>query len=139
MRYLLISDIHSNLEALQATVEVAKRYEPFQLMCLGDVVGYGADPMAVQILAERGIDISAHRARNLTEAMVCDAELILVMDTLQKLQILARYPFALGKVFRLGEDDIADPYQQGPEAFYTAFSLIENVMDEWVRRINNIG
>ena len=44
MRYLLISDIHSNLEALQATIEHAKQYEPFQLMCLGDVVGYGADP-----------------------------------------------------------------------------------------------
>jgi diadenosine tetraphosphatase ApaH/serine/threonine PP2A family protein phosphatase len=44
MRYLLISDVHGNLEALQATVEYAKRFEPFQLMCLGDVVGYGADP-----------------------------------------------------------------------------------------------
>jgi diadenosine tetraphosphatase ApaH/serine/threonine PP2A family protein phosphatase len=44
MRYLLISDIHGNLEALQATLEAAKRFEPYQLMCLGDVVGYGADP-----------------------------------------------------------------------------------------------
>lgn len=44
MRYLLISDIHSNLEALQATLDAARRYEPYQLMCLGDVVGYGADP-----------------------------------------------------------------------------------------------
>jgi diadenosine tetraphosphatase ApaH/serine/threonine PP2A family protein phosphatase len=46
MRYLLISDIHSNLEALQATLDVAERLEPFQLMCLGDIVGYGADPVA---------------------------------------------------------------------------------------------
>jgi len=103
------------------------------------MVGYGADPIAVQILAERGIDISAHRARMLTEAIVRDADLILVMDTFQKLQILAQYPFALGKVFRLGETDITDPYQQGPEAFHTAFLLIESVMDKWVRRINNIG
>jgi diadenosine tetraphosphatase ApaH/serine/threonine PP2A family protein phosphatase len=44
MRYLLISDIHGNLEALQATLDAAKRFEPYQLMCLGDVVGYGADP-----------------------------------------------------------------------------------------------
>jgi diadenosine tetraphosphatase ApaH/serine/threonine PP2A family protein phosphatase len=44
MRYLLISDIHGNLEALQATIEAAKRFEPYQLMCLGDLVGYGADP-----------------------------------------------------------------------------------------------
>ena len=44
MRYLLISDIHGNLEALQATLEAARKFEPYQLMCLGDVVGYGADP-----------------------------------------------------------------------------------------------
>jgi diadenosine tetraphosphatase ApaH/serine/threonine PP2A family protein phosphatase len=44
MRYLLISDIHSNLEALEASLEAAERLEPYQLMCLGDMVGYGADP-----------------------------------------------------------------------------------------------
>ena len=44
MRYVLMSDIHGNLEALQAALEAARRYEPYQLMCLGDFVGYGADP-----------------------------------------------------------------------------------------------
>jgi diadenosine tetraphosphatase ApaH/serine/threonine PP2A family protein phosphatase len=42
----MISDIHGNLEALQAVFEVADRLQPYQLMCLGDVVGYGADPAA---------------------------------------------------------------------------------------------
>ena len=54
MRYLLISDIHGNLEALQATLDVADRLEPYQLMCLGDIVGYGADPAAcIDILGNR--------------------------------------------------------------------------------------
>jgi diadenosine tetraphosphatase ApaH/serine/threonine PP2A family protein phosphatase len=44
MRYVLISDIHGNLEALQAVLSFAKNLEPYQLYCLGDVVGYGADP-----------------------------------------------------------------------------------------------
>lgn len=44
MRYILISDIHGNLEALQAVLEFVHRLEPYQLYCLGDVVGYGADP-----------------------------------------------------------------------------------------------
>jgi diadenosine tetraphosphatase ApaH/serine/threonine PP2A family protein phosphatase len=44
MRYLLISDVHGNLEALQATLEFSEKLEPYQLMCLGDIVGYGADP-----------------------------------------------------------------------------------------------
>jgi diadenosine tetraphosphatase ApaH/serine/threonine PP2A family protein phosphatase len=46
MRYVLISDIHGNLEALQAVLEFTRKLGPHQLYCLGDVVGYGADPQA---------------------------------------------------------------------------------------------
>src|SRR6187549_1723401 len=54
MRYLLMSDIHGNLEALQATLEAARKYEPYQLMCLGDVVGYGADPQpCVELVGDK--------------------------------------------------------------------------------------
>ena len=46
MRYLLLSDVHSNLEALDACLELAHgKYE--RLLCLGDLVGYGPDPNAV--------------------------------------------------------------------------------------------
>lgn len=46
MPYLILSDIHGNLEALQAVLADARgRYD--QLLCLGDLVGYGADPNAV--------------------------------------------------------------------------------------------
>jgi len=44
MRYVLISDIHGNLEALKAVLSFVRKLEPFQFYCLGDVVGYGADP-----------------------------------------------------------------------------------------------
>jgi diadenosine tetraphosphatase ApaH/serine/threonine PP2A family protein phosphatase len=54
MRYLLISDIHGNLEALQATLDAAERLEPYQLMCLGDIVGYGADPAdCIDVIGDR--------------------------------------------------------------------------------------
>ena len=46
MRYILISDVHGNLEALQAVMEFVRILEPYQFYCLGDVVGYGADPQA---------------------------------------------------------------------------------------------
>jgi predicted phosphodiesterase len=46
LRYLLLSDIHSNLEALEVCLELAQgKYE--QVLCLGDLVGYGPDPNAV--------------------------------------------------------------------------------------------
>jgi len=44
--YLIVSDIHGNYEALQAVLEDARgRYE--RILCLGDLVGYGADPNPV--------------------------------------------------------------------------------------------
>jgi predicted phosphodiesterase len=46
MRYILISDIHGNLEALEAVLTFANGLESSQLLCLGDIVGYGADPEA---------------------------------------------------------------------------------------------
>ena len=46
MRYLILSDIHANREALEAVAaKTAGRYE--RLLCLGDMVGYGADPAFV--------------------------------------------------------------------------------------------
>jgi predicted phosphodiesterase len=41
--YLILSDVHSNREALEAVIQDARgRYE--RVVCLGDMVGYGADP-----------------------------------------------------------------------------------------------
>ena len=40
----LISDIHSNLEALKAVLKEIKKYKTKKIFCLGDVVGYGANP-----------------------------------------------------------------------------------------------
>ena len=47
MPYLILSDLHANREALDAVLEDAHSAQPegFQaVLCLGDLVGYGADP-----------------------------------------------------------------------------------------------
>jgi diadenosine tetraphosphatase ApaH/serine/threonine PP2A family protein phosphatase len=45
VRYAVLSDIHGNLEALRAVLaDAAGRTD--DVLCLGDVVGYGADPAA---------------------------------------------------------------------------------------------
>ena len=44
MRYLILSDIHSNLEAFKAVLDDAGSVD--QIWCLGDVVGYGPAPNA---------------------------------------------------------------------------------------------
>ena len=46
MRYLILSDIHSNLEAFEKCVNTARGHYD-EVLCLGDLVGYGPDPNAV--------------------------------------------------------------------------------------------
>jgi diadenosine tetraphosphatase ApaH/serine/threonine PP2A family protein phosphatase len=47
MRYLILSDIHANLEALDAVLAQAPRASFDRVLVLGDIVGYGADPNGV--------------------------------------------------------------------------------------------
>jgi diadenosine tetraphosphatase ApaH/serine/threonine PP2A family protein phosphatase len=44
MRIAIISDIHSNLEALTAALHVIEGQTIDEILCLGDTVGYGANP-----------------------------------------------------------------------------------------------
>ena len=47
MRQAILSDIHSNLEALETCVGHARARGATHFACLGDCVGYGADPVPV--------------------------------------------------------------------------------------------
>ena len=47
MRYLILSDIHANLEAFEAVLAAAQPMGYNRVLVLGDLVGYGADPNAV--------------------------------------------------------------------------------------------
>ena len=44
MVYLIISDLHSNLESLERFIQISKTIPHDQKVCLGDIVGYNADP-----------------------------------------------------------------------------------------------
>ncbi len=44
MKYLLLADIHGNLHALDAVMNAAEKLGYGRILCLGDIVGYGARP-----------------------------------------------------------------------------------------------
>ncbi|HTR89181.1 MAG TPA: metallophosphoesterase family protein [Solirubrobacteraceae bacterium] len=51
MKVAVISDIHGNRQAFEAVLEAVAASEAAELWCLGDLVGYGADPDACVALA----------------------------------------------------------------------------------------
>ena len=44
MKLIILSDLHGNLEAFQAALNLIKNWPDAQILCLGDIVGYGANP-----------------------------------------------------------------------------------------------
>ena len=56
LKYAIISDIHANPAVLERVLADAKQFGAEKVVCAGDVVGYGPDPVgAIRILRERGI------------------------------------------------------------------------------------
>src|SRR5450759_5300101 len=53
MKVAVISDIHSNRHAFEAVLDAIADSDASELWCLGDLVGYGADPDACVELARR--------------------------------------------------------------------------------------
>lgn len=54
MRIALISDIHSNLAALERVLEDIETKSVDKIVCLGDIIGYGPDPVAcIDLVAQK--------------------------------------------------------------------------------------
>jgi protein-tyrosine phosphatase len=105
---------------------------------LSALVGRGADPTVQELLAGRGIDASAHRARQLTTPIILEHDLVLVMEAWQQKAVEEKTPFARGKVHRLGkwdDFDIPDPYKQSREAFEQSLRLIDRGLQHWQQKL----
>lgn len=105
---------------------------------LGALVNHPADPHSVTIMDELGVDITAHRARQINEQILRENDLILVMTKKQQSHLESEFPFARGKVFRMGHWgnlDIEDPYRLEMDNFRKAYDEIDAGVSEWVKRI----
>ena len=71
MRYLIFSDIHGNLEALDAVLKLAENQKIDHYVCLGDLVGYGASPNEIIRVIRRLKPLSIIRGNH--DKAVCAA------------------------------------------------------------------
>ncbi len=103
------------------------------------MVNYPADPHACTLMANMALNIDAHRAQQLTHALVSSSDLILVMTKKQQQGLEHQYPSAKGRVFRLchwTQQDVADPYQLERAAFEHALTLIRHGVASWLPHLN---
>lgn len=101
---------------------------------VGAVDGYPASTETIRVMKEHGIDVSQHRSRRLTSAMVRTADRILVMENMHRAAILGTWPEASEKTKLLTEYsrkesgrgleiDIPDPIRM-PDSFYKNVFLV---------------
>ncbi len=101
-------------------------------------VGDPAAPHAVAVLAKRGVDLSAHRARQLTTEDVLGSDLVLVMEDWQKEEVQRRTAAARGRTYLLGHwqgIEISDPYGAPEAVFEGVFAQIDQAVDAWLAHL----
>ena len=109
---------------------------------LAALVGYPADDMAIKVAASNGLDLSTHQSQQVFSWMCQSADIILVMESVQKSELEKKLPLVRGKVFGLGElgkFEIADPYRRPMSAFENAYAEIARGVADWVPRIRKLA
>ncbi len=94
-----------------------------------------ASEHAASVMQSYGIDISAHRARQLTDKMVEEADLILTMTQGHKAVLLTIFPNAASKTFTLPEyagksGDVEDPFGGDLPLYEACAKNIDALLEE---------
>ena len=102
--------------------------------------GLPASVHAVEEMAGRGIDLRAHRARNVTRELMAGADLILAMARNHAEALRAAFPEHAHKVYLLSEMvwqkyDVHDPYGSTPMEYAYIARELEQLIEAGYERI----
>ena len=102
--------------------------------------GSPASEHGVTVMAQRGIDISQHRARRVSRELLAQFDLILTMERGQAEALVVEFPEFAERIYMLsemvGEDwDLFDPIGEPVEAYLAAADALEEVLDRGLERI----
>jgi protein-tyrosine phosphatase len=92
---------------------------------------------AVGVMADMGIDLSAHESQPLTEQLVRHADLLITMTRSHRQAILTEWPEAADHTRLLcqGGQDVADPVGGPAELYRRCAAQIEAELDGWVDQL----
>lgn len=111
------------------------------------ISGRGTTKEAVEVMSREGIDISQHISQSLTDKIITEADLILVMESFHKDAIIRRIPRAKNKVCLITEfcrpqeekelvnPDIPDPIGRSIEVYEESFKIIKEAIERMVNKL----
>ncbi|TLU65091.1 low molecular weight phosphotyrosine protein phosphatase [Thalassotalea litorea] len=107
---------------------------------LGALVDHGIEENAAALLDAAGYDSANHKARQISNEIVSNADLILVMEQRHLKTIREKYPAASGKTMLLGkwvgDKEIPDPYKRSEEVFSLVYELIGDSCKQWGAKLS---
>ena len=117
--------------------------------------GSHASPEAIEVVAQQGMDLTQHRAQQLSRELAQEADIVLTMTVNHKNFVLLLAPEAAERVYTLKEyvfggegqaadapvdTDITDPFGQGPEVYRVcAAELTEQIEKAIERFLEELG
>lgn len=106
---------------------------------VGALIGHPADPHAITVGEQQGLDLDGHRARQINAEIASQHDLILVMEAGQAKWITERFPQTRGRVFILGhwadKQPVPDPYRKSLDNFQSIYTVIEEQLATWLPRL----
>jgi len=102
---------------------------------LSALVGHGIDPIMAESAIRFGITLKSHSARQLTQALCRDCDLILVMEKQHISQLAHIAPAAQGKTLLFGhwsdQMDICDPFRRAQSSYDDVVLQLRNCAEQW--------
>lgn len=99
-------------------------------------------PETIEVMQDEGVDVSEHRATYLTDEMIAETDIIIVMEELHRFEITSRIPEAADKIFLLREyagrkhdryhegGDVPDPIGRSIREYQFCLKMIKNEVEQ---------
>jgi protein-tyrosine phosphatase len=102
----------------------------------------GADATSIKVGSQRGLDLSPHRTKSRSQISLSGGDLLIAMEPWQAAELKLFSNHTNAQVTLLGlwhgkpRPYIGDPYGLSPVYFNTCFAVIDQALDNLIRRIN---
>lgn len=108
---------------------------------LAAMPGAPSAPEAVEVLAQRQLDLSQHQSQPVTDQLVRNADLILAMTRAHRAALLERWPEAAGRVFLVRHDrgDVSDPIGGPLEVYRRCAEQLDAELTKWAQQIDVVS
>lgn len=102
------------------------------------MAGGRATPEAVDVMKERGLDLSEHESQPLSERIARFADVILTMTRSHRKAVIEAWPDLAQKTFLVSKEgmDVPDPIGGPPEAYRRCANQIDSNLEPWAKGLD---